>query len=278
VLCLGPHDSIGGVAPPMSSPALAPTASGTGVSRSTGFGNTVFDVVAPNAPRQRGLTSAFDVCHVGVVLRALLFVHGAMAIGMVFAATSLAAWLALTAAGASVALPAVLLWLLVLCALKVPLARAPLAAQWAIVAGLGALAAFGASRLIAMLLPDAPGNNRLDTLANVAATGRVGLLFLIPGIDETLRVNGTARVSDDSALLAPFLAERHPPRVVLAVEVREAYLHCAKAFMRSQLWSSAAQVERSVLPTLGEMLKDQTGAATPPETQEAMLARYAKDL
>jgi PPOX class probable FMN-dependent enzyme len=129
-----------------------------------------------------------------------------------------------------------------------------------------------------LLLPDAPGNNRLDTLANVAATGRVGLLFLIPGIDETLRVNGTARVSDDSAWLAPFLAERHPPRVVLAVEVREAYLHCAKAFMRSQLWSSAAQVERSVLPTLGEMLKDQTGAATPPETQEAMLARYAKDL
>ena len=85
----------------MSSPALAPTAGGTGT-RSTGFGSTVFDVVAPNAPRQRGLTSAFDVCHVGVVLRALLFVHGAMAIGMVFGASTFSSWLALTAAGASV--------------------------------------------------------------------------------------------------------------------------------------------------------------------------------
>ena len=87
----------------------------------------MFDVVAPNAPRQRGLTSAFDVCHVGVVLRALLFVHGAMAIGMVFGASTFSTWLALTAAGASVALPAVLLWLLVVCALKEPLGRAPLA-------------------------------------------------------------------------------------------------------------------------------------------------------
>jgi len=129
-----------------------------------------------------------------------------------------------------------------------------------------------------LLLPDAPGNNRLDTLSNVAATGRVGLLFLIPGIDETLRVNGAARVGDEPALLAHFTGERQPPRVVLAVEVREAYLHCAKAFMRSRLWSSAARVERSVLPTLGEMLKDQTGTTAPPETQEAMLARYAKDL
>ena len=139
----------------MSSPALAPTASGTGVSRSTGVGNTVFDVVAPNAPRQRGLTSAFDVCHVGVVLRALLFVHGAMAIGMVFGASTFSTWLALTAAGASVALPAVLFWLLVVCALKEPLGRAPLAGQWALVIALGAFSAFAASHLIAAMLPDA---------------------------------------------------------------------------------------------------------------------------
>jgi len=129
-----------------------------------------------------------------------------------------------------------------------------------------------------LLIPDAPGNNRLDSLANIVATERVGLLFLIPGIDETLRVNGTARVSDDPTLLASFANERHPPRVVVRVEVRQAYLHCAKAFMRSRLWSAAAQVERSALPTIGRMINDQLGLATPPETQEAMLARYAKDL
>jgi predicted pyridoxine 5'-phosphate oxidase superfamily flavin-nucleotide-binding protein len=106
----------------------------------------------------------------------------------------------------------------------------------------------------------------------------VGLLFLIPGIDETLRVNGTALVSDDPALLAPFASERHPPHVVVRVAVQQAYLHCAKAFMRSRLWSAAAQVERSALPTIGRMINDQLGLTTPSETQEAMLARYAKDL
>ena len=129
-----------------------------------------------------------------------------------------------------------------------------------------------------LLIPDAPGNNRLDSLTNIAATGRVGLLFLIPGIDETLRVNGTALVSDAPALLAHFASERHPPRVVVRVGVQQAYLHCAKAFMRSRLWTAAAQVERSALPTLGRMINDQLGLTTPPESQEAMLARYAKDL
>lgn len=139
----------------------------------------------------------------------------------------------------------------------------------------GFVHAFDATTL---LIPDAPGNNRLDSLSNITATERVGLLFLIPGIDETLRVNGTALVSDDPALLAPFASERHPPRVVVRVAVQQAYLHCAKAFMRSRLWSAAAQVERSALPTIGRMINDQLGLTTPSETQEAMLARYAKDL
>jgi PPOX class probable FMN-dependent enzyme len=129
-----------------------------------------------------------------------------------------------------------------------------------------------------LLLPDAPGNNRLDSLSNIAATGRVGLLFLIPGIDETLRVNGAARVSDDPALLAHFAADRYPPLVVVHVTVQQAYLHCAKAFMRSRLWSAAAQVERATLPTIGKMINDQLGLTAPAETHEAMLARYAKDL
>ena len=100
----------------------APAPGGT-TPRTTGFGNTIFDVAVPAQAPHRGPESAFDVCHVGVVLRALVFVHGVMAIGMVFGATGFASWTTLTAAGASVALPAVLLWLLVVCGLKAQLAR-----------------------------------------------------------------------------------------------------------------------------------------------------------
>ncbi|HEX9952514.1 MAG TPA: pyridoxamine 5'-phosphate oxidase family protein [Rubricoccaceae bacterium] len=127
-------------------------------------------------------------------------------------------------------------------------------------------------------LPDASGNNRLDSLSNVVETGRVGLLFLIPGVDETLRVNGAARVCDDAEALGPFDADRRTPRVVLEVTVEEAYLHCAKALMRSRLWSSEGRGERSGLPTMGEMLHDQIGGTGPVETQADMVARYARDL
>ena len=126
--------------------------------RSTGFGATSFDMAADAAVSRRpGPDSAFDVCHVGVVLRALLFVHGVMAIGMVFAAPSFAVWLGYVAAGSSVALPGVLMWLLVLCALKRPLAAAPAPVQWLAAIGFGALAAWLTSQLVAVLLIDASG-------------------------------------------------------------------------------------------------------------------------
>jgi hypothetical protein len=127
-------------------------------------------------------------------------------------------------------------------------------------------------------LPDAPGNNRLDTLENVVATGRLGMLFTIPGVDETLRVNGDARLSTDPALLARFAGASRPPRLVVEVAVREAYLHCAKALMRSKLWDPSRHVPRSTLPTMGEMLKAQLGDEAPAESQDQMLARYAQDL
>ncbi|RPH45379.1 MAG: pyridoxamine 5'-phosphate oxidase family protein [Burkholderiales bacterium] len=126
-----------------------------------------------------------------------------------------------------------------------------------------------------LLLPDASGNNRLDTLENIVATGSLGLLFMLPGVDETLRVNGTARLSIDAARLALF---PRSPRLVIEVRVQEAYLHCAKALMRSKLWDAGRHVPRSVLPTMGEMLKDQIGDEAPAETQAQMLARYAQDL
>ena len=129
-----------------------------------------------------------------------------------------------------------------------------------------------------LLLPDAPGNNRLDSLENIIANGRIGLLFLIPGVDETLRINGSARLSAAPDDIARCTTERRVPKVVIKVNVEEAYLHCAKALMRSRLWDAQARVERSALPTMGQMINDQTGIDTPPETREQMLERYTPDL
>lgn len=129
-----------------------------------------------------------------------------------------------------------------------------------------------------LLIPDAPGNNRLDTLENIVATGRIGLLFMVPGVDETLRVNGRASLSDDPAEIALCKNEKRQPKLVIRVAVESAYLHCAKAFMRSQLWKAASQVERAALPTIGQMIADQTGIQVPPETREEMEKRYARDL
>jgi uncharacterized protein len=108
-----------------------------------------------------------------------------------------------------------------------------------------------------LLIPDWPGNNRLDTLTNIEANPLVGLLFLIPGFNESLRVNGVADVSLDPSLLARWDVRGKHPRSVLRVSVREAFLHCGKAILRSKLWDESARVERSALPPYGQMLKDQ---------------------
>jgi len=129
-----------------------------------------------------------------------------------------------------------------------------------------------------LLLPDAPGNNRLDTLENIASTGRIGLLFLVPGVDETLRVNGAARLANDDSILNGFKTEKRTPRLVIEINVEDAYLHCAKALMRSRLWDSANHVDRATLPSMGEMLRDQIGPQVPAETQAQMLERYKADL
>lgn len=129
-----------------------------------------------------------------------------------------------------------------------------------------------------LLIPDAPGNNRLDTLQNIQASGRLGLLFLIPGVDETLRVNGRARISTDAEQIRLCTTEKRAPKVVIEVIAEAVYLHCAKALMRSKLWSDAHRVERSTLPTMGQMIADQSGLNLPPETQEESVARYQKEL
>jgi len=129
-----------------------------------------------------------------------------------------------------------------------------------------------------LLLPDRPGNNRLDSFSNIIETGSVGMLFFVPGVDELLRVNGRAELRTDEDLRSQCVEQGKTPHVVVTVEVREAYLHCAKAIMRSKLWSAEAQVPRSVLPTMGQMINDQSGSATVVESQEAMAARYLTQL
>ena len=129
-----------------------------------------------------------------------------------------------------------------------------------------------------IMIPDAPGNNRLDSLSNIVETGNVGILFLIPGVDETLRVNGTAGLRDEKEFLEHFTGETRKPKVVIHVEVQELYIHCAKALMRSKLWDPESQIDREELPTIGQMINDQIGSSEPPETREEMLKRYAKDL
>jgi PPOX class probable FMN-dependent enzyme len=127
-------------------------------------------------------------------------------------------------------------------------------------------------------LPDAPGNNRLDTLENILATGRIGLLFLVPGVDETLRVNGRARLLDEQSVVESFRNEKRTPKLVIEVKVEDAYLHCAKALMRSKLWDAGGHVDRATLPSMGQMLRDQIGPEVPAETQAQMVERYKADL
>jgi PPOX class probable FMN-dependent enzyme len=129
-----------------------------------------------------------------------------------------------------------------------------------------------------LLIPDARGNNRLDSLTNIIGTGQAGLLFMIPGINETLRVNGKAVLSIDAGDLALCADDRRTPKAVIRIVVEEAYLHCAKAFMRSGLWKREHQVARSALPSMGQMISEQTGITGPAETQEEMERRYAVDL
>jgi PPOX class probable FMN-dependent enzyme len=116
-------------------------------------------------------------------------------------------------------------------------------------------------------IPDRPGNNRLDSLTNILVNPQVGLLFLIPGVDETLRINGYAEIRDDIEIIDLFNTQTKKPKSVLLVHVKEVYLHCAKALMRSKLWSSEVQITREQLPSMSQMINDQTKSNLPSETQ-----------
>jgi PPOX class probable FMN-dependent enzyme len=110
-------------------------------------------------------------------------------------------------------------------------------------------------------IPERPGNNRLDTLTNILANPNVGLFFVIPGFEDSLRINGTATLSRDPQLLARMAVNGRPARMAIVVKVEETFLHCAKAFKRSKLWDPATQVDRKVMPSLGRIILDQVAEA-----------------
>ena len=129
-----------------------------------------------------------------------------------------------------------------------------------------------------LVIPDRRGNNRTDTLLNLIDNTGVGLLFLVPGMNETLRVNGTARIVIDEGVLESLVAQGKLPRSALVVEVKEAYLQCAKALIRSRLWADDYRIERKSFPSLGQIITDQIGVggdgeAADREVQDAYRAK-----
>ena len=106
-----------------------------------------------------------------------------------------------------------------------------------------------------LLLPDRPGNKLADTLTNLLGDDRIALLFLIPGVDDTFRVNGRARIVDDAELLEPSTVEGKAPRLGILVTVEEAYTQCPKALRRSDLWNPEKHISSDALPKSGEILR-----------------------
>lgn len=120
-------------------------------------------------------------------------------------------------------------------------------------------------------IPDRPGNNRLDTLANITTNSSVGLLFIIPGFDDTLRINGQASLTTDPKILERMAVNDRLPRLAIIIKIDTIFLHCAKAFRRSKLWDPDHFQDRSDMPSLVKIILDQTtGAPEDPEEQRKL--------
>ena len=125
-----------------------------------------------------------------------------------------------------------------------------------------------------LVIPDRPGNKRVDSMSNIVENPNVGLLFFVPGMNETLRINGKARITDDPALLEPLSVRGRAPRAGIVVQVEEAFLHCAKALVRSKLWHPDSQIDRKTFPTLGKILADQLGGMDADQADELIEQDY----
>ena len=123
-----------------------------------------------------------------------------------------------------------------------------------------------------LLIPDRLGNNRVDTIGNLLACPGVGLIFFVPGINETLRINGHARVTTEAALLEPLAVNGKAPRSGILVTAEEIYFHCGKALIRSDLWNPNKQLRRSEFPSLGRILAEQIGDGRSIEESEKQTA------
>lgn len=126
-----------------------------------------------------------------------------------------------------------------------------------------------------LVLPDRVGNNRFDGYVNLLSNPRVGLLVFLPGMEETLRINGTARITDDTRLLAPCAVNGRVPRAGLVITVEEAFVHCAKALKRAGLWDPSRHVDRSAFASYPDMLRDHVPGLTDKENerQSEVMAR-----
>lgn len=122
---------------------------------------------------------------------------------------------------------------------------------------------------------DRPGNNRLDTLKNLLENPEIALIFLLPGINETVRVAGTARLSVDPQLLESMAVQGKVPKCAIVVSVRQAYLHCAKALLRSRLWTGDYAVARETFPSIGRMVGDQIGLSEEEKKQREAATEHA---
>ena len=129
-----------------------------------------------------------------------------------------------------------------------------------------------------LALPDRPGNNRIDSTRNIVANPHVGLIFFVPGVNETLRVNGRARLTTDAGLLAPLAAHGKTPKAGILVAVDEAFLHCGKALIRAKLWEPESRIERARLPSLGKMIADQIAGVSVEEADRRVEESYVKRL
>jgi uncharacterized protein len=127
-----------------------------------------------------------------------------------------------------------------------------------------------------LLLPDRPGNRLADSFRNVLENPHVALLFVIPGISDTFRVSGRASIVEDPELLAPCAVEGKVPKLGLLIEVDEAYTHCPKAFLRAQLWDPDRYVDRSELPSSGELMRSVGADVDPKEYDAERAERYAR--
>lgn len=129
-----------------------------------------------------------------------------------------------------------------------------------------------------LLVPDRPGNRRVDSFRNILEYPGVGLLFFVPGLPETVRVNGKARIVTDASLLAPLAAQGKAPIAGLLVAVEEVFFHCGKALIRSHLWDKERQIPRSAFPSLGTIIAEQTRAIAAAEADVFIEEAYQKTL